>query len=83
MRKLICAALLCAAVSVIAQDDAFLKGEELKATIERDCKEGCVTFNREEAEVFQEQIERILAQREKAAFEAGVQYQKQACASLI
>ena len=82
MRLVLVAALL-AAGSVVAQDDPFLKGDELKAAVERDCSEGCVTFNHQEAQVFQEQIEALIARKQKEAFEAGVNYQKQACASLI
>jgi hypothetical protein len=82
MRFLPIAAVLAASLAV-AQDDPFLRGDELKATIERDCSDGCVTFNREEAQNLQEQFEKIVARRMKEAFEAGVQYQKQACRSLI
>lgn len=82
MRYILCAALLCA-TSVIAQDDPFLKGEELQAAIAKSCSDGCVTFNREEAEAFQAQLELLLAAKQKEAFEAGKRFQAQACASLI
>ncbi len=68
---------------VVAQDTPYLMGEELKAAVERDCAEGCITFNRDEAKTLQDQLEALIARREKAAFEAGVSYQKQACRSLI
>jgi multidrug efflux pump subunit AcrA (membrane-fusion protein) len=82
MRIALVAALMVAG-SVIAQDDPFLRGEELKATVERDCSEGCITFNRQEAQALQEQLELLIAQREKEAFAAGVNHQKAACRSLI
>lgn len=82
MRTLLVAALL-AAGSVVAQDDPFLKGDELKAAIERDCADGCITFNRQEAQEFQEQLDRLIAIRQKEAFAAGMKSQAQACRSLI
>lgn len=82
MRLALLAAIL-AASTAIASDDPFLKGDELKAAIERDCSEGCITFNRQEAQNLQDQIEAFAARKAKEAFEAGVNYQKQACRSLI
>lgn len=47
------------------------------------CAQGCVVFNREEAAEMERHVNAILARRQQEAFKAGVQYQTQACASLI
>lgn len=72
------------AVKAIAQDeDPFLKGDALQAEILKSCADGCVTFNRQEADTFQGQLESLIARKQAEAFQAGIQAQKAACASLI
>lgn len=83
MRKYLFAALLVASVAVAQDEDPFLKGPVLQAEIAKSCSEGCVTFNRQEAEKFQEQMEALIARRQKEAFLAGIESQKKACRSLI
>lgn len=80
--RLLAAVAACFAMPAVSQDE-FLTGEALQATIAKDCADGCITFNREEAEDFQKRLDKIVTQRTKEAFEAGVAHQKQACASLI
>lgn len=75
--------LILVTTSSISQDDPFLMGAALQAEIEKSCAEGCVTFSRQEAADFEQRLARILAQRMQEAFQAGVQHQRQACASLI
>jgi hypothetical protein len=83
MRLPILAAIaVCVALPVSSQDQ-FLTGEALQAEIAKSCSEGCVTFNRQEAHEFEGQLQEILMQKQAEAFEAGMQYQKQACASLV
>lgn len=82
MRAYILAAAV-AVTSTVGADAPFIKGEELKAKIALECSDGCVTFNQEQAAEFEQQLQRILAQKMAEAFAAGVNYQKQACASLI
>jgi hypothetical protein len=82
MRVLLIAAALAAGVAV-ANDDPFKSGEALQAEIAKDCAEGCVVFSRQQASEFERQLGEILTSKQAEAFEAGVQYQKQACASLI
>lgn len=72
------------AVPAVPQtEDPFLKGEALQAEIAKSCADGCVTFNRDEAEEFERQLQAVLAARQQQAFDAGVQRQRAACASLI
>jgi hypothetical protein len=73
----------CVATTTVAQEDAFLKGDALQAVIAKDCAEGCITFNREEAEQFEAAMQALVMKAQRAAFEAGVRHQQQACASLI
>lgn len=82
MRPLVAAALLATTLAV-AQDDPFLKGDELKAAMERKCADGCVMFSREDAAAFEGQMEKILSRIRAEAFAEGVQSQKAACRSLI
>lgn len=82
MRRFIVAALLCAAGSATPQDE-YLTGDALKAVVERDCKEGCITFSREESAKLEQDLQELLARKQKEAFDQGVQYQKSACPSLI
>lgn len=42
-----------------------------------------VVFTRAQLEELQKELNAIVLQREQAAFKAGVDYQKQACRSLI
>jgi hypothetical protein len=85
MRFVVALAILLAS-SVLAQD-SFLKGDALQAEIAKSCADGCVTFNREEAEAFQEAMDKIiqkaLAQKEQEGFERGRQDARQRCPSLI
>jgi hypothetical protein len=81
MRRFLLAAALAAPLA-LAQD-AFLKGDDLAAEIAKSCKEGCITFNHEEAEVFQKELEKLIALKQKEAFFAGVAAQKAACRSLL
>jgi hypothetical protein len=83
MRPILAAALLCLPISLVSAQDEYLTGEALQAVVERDCKEGCITFNREEAAKLEEDLQTLLARKQKEAFEQGVQYQKSACPSLI
>jgi hypothetical protein len=83
MRAAILAACVaCFATSATPQDE-YLTGDALKEAVERDCKEGCITFNREEAAKLEEALQDLLARKQKEAFDQGVQYQKSACPSLI
>lgn len=82
MRLMLCAALLAAGTAV-ANEDPFLKGSDLKGRVERMCQEGCLTFNRQEAEDFQDQLDKLITAKRKEAFQAGMHAQKQACASLV
>jgi hypothetical protein len=83
MRRLFVAACLAAGVAVAVAQDAFLKGDELAAEIAKSCKEGCITFSHEEAEVFQRELDKLIGQKQKEAFAAGMAAQKAACRSLI
>lgn len=83
MKRLLIAAAIVAAGSVIANDDPFLKGDALQAEIAKSCADGCVTFSRQEAEAFQVQLDKLLVKKQKEAFEAGARWQAQACASLV
>lgn len=83
MRALVAVAVLSTSLAVAQDADPFLKGDELQAAIKRDCAEGCVTFNRQEAEEFREAIKAEVARHRQEAFEAGMSAQKQACRSLI
>jgi hypothetical protein len=82
MRKSLIAAFMVAGVAV-AQDDPFKSGEALQAEIAKDCAEGCVVFSRQQASEFERQLGEILTSKQAEAFEAGVRFQKSACASLI
>ena len=42
-----------------------------------------VTFTRDQMEDLKAEFEKIANRREREAFQAGVQYQKQACPSLV
>lgn len=83
MRYALALILLLFVTTAVAQDDPFLAGDALAAEIAKSCAEGCVTFSREHAAEFEAQLKAIIAKREQAAFAAGVQSQKAACASLI
>jgi hypothetical protein len=75
---------VCFVASATPQgEDEFLKGEALQAEIAKSCANGCITFNHEEAAAFQDALERLLAQKQKEAYQAGQRNQKAACASLI
>lgn len=73
---------VCLAMPATSQDDPFLSGEALQKKIQQ-CGDGCVVFTREDAVKFESQLELILSRRMVEAFQAGVQHQRQACASLI
>lgn len=79
---LLAAIAVCVALPVSSQDE-FLKGEALQAEIAKSCAEGCITFSREEAARFDKYLQDILARKQQEAFLQGVEFQKQACASLI
>jgi hypothetical protein len=81
MRFVVALAILLAG-SVLAQD-SFLKGDALQAEIAKSCADGCVTFNREEADLFQQQIEAFVQQKAQEAYELGKRDARQRCASLI
>jgi hypothetical protein len=66
MKRYLCAALLCASVSSIAQDP-FLTGDALGAAVKEQCANGCVVLTREDAAFIDLQIQAIRAQ----AFEQG------------
>jgi hypothetical protein len=83
MRRLFVAAFLAAGVAVAVAQDAFLKGDELAAEIAKSCADGCVTFSREEADLFQQQIEAFVQQKAQEAYELGKRDARQRCASLI
>jgi hypothetical protein len=83
MRLALTAAVVACLSLPAASQDGFLKGDQLKAAIERDCADGCVTFNQQEASELERQIEALVARKMKEAFDAGVQHQKAACPSLI
>lgn len=70
MRLAVIAAVLCAACFSVSSQDQFLMGAQLQAEIDKSCAEGCITFNRTEAQTFMDRLQMILMQ-------------KQACASLI
>lgn len=82
MRLALLAALVVASVAV-AQDDPFVKGEALQDVIRKNCTDGCVTFSREEAAKFEEALQKLLDRKMQEAFQNGVQFQRQACASLV
>jgi hypothetical protein len=82
MRRVLLAACLAASVAV-ANDDPFLKGDELKADIAKKCGDGCVTWNRVDAAAFEEELDMIVKRVRSEAFQAGMAAQKQACRSLI
>jgi hypothetical protein len=81
MRFVVALALLLTSVAVA--QDSFLKGDELKAEIAKSCADGCVTFSREEADLFQQQIEAFVQQKAQEAYELGKRDARQRCASLI
>jgi hypothetical protein len=82
MRRVLLAACLAASVAV-ANDDPFLKGDELKADIAKKCGDGCVTWSRVDAAAFEEELDMIVKRVRSEAFQAGMAAQKQACRSLI
>lgn len=82
MRSVLFAALM-AASAAIASDDPFLKGDDLRAEVEKNCSEGCITFNHAEAATFEDSLAKLIAKKQAEAFAAGVRYQAQSCASLI
>lgn len=79
---LLAALAVCAALPVSSQDH-FLTGEALQAEVAKSCAGGCITFSREEAAKFEEQLQEILARKQLEAFKQGVEYQKQACPALV
>jgi hypothetical protein len=79
---LLAALAACAALPVSSQDN-FLQGEALQAEVAKSCGEGCITFSREEAKVFEMQLQDILMRKTQEAFKAGVEFQKQACPALV
>jgi hypothetical protein len=83
MLRYILAASIAVSAAVSAQDDPFKQGDSLKAQIEADCAEGCIVFSRERAAEFEDHLGKLIGKRELEAYKAGMQYQKQACASLI
>jgi hypothetical protein len=83
MRRLFVAAFLAAGVAVAIAQDAFLKGDELAAEIAKSCSDGCITFNHEEAETFQKELDKLITQKQKEAYAAGMAAQKAACRSLL
>lgn len=64
---------------------AFLLGVLLllASAARSDSQPDTVTLTREQIDKMLEEVETIMARREREAFKAGVQYQRQACASLI
>lgn len=83
MRKILAAVMAAGVAVAVAQDDPFLKGEALQAEVLKSCAEGCITFSREEAADFQAGLDKLIAAKQREAFEAGARWQAQACASLI
>jgi hypothetical protein len=84
MRRYILAATLAVSVAVaVAQDDPFKQGDALAAQVARECADGCIVFSRERAAEFEEHLGKLIGKRELEAYKAGMEYQKQACASLI
>jgi hypothetical protein len=84
MRRYLIAATLAVSVAVaVAQDDPFKQGDELATQVAKECKDGCIVFSRERAAEFEEHLGKLIGKRELEAYKAGMQYQKQACASLI
>ena len=79
----VAAAAVCFAMPATSQDDPFVKGEALQEVIRKNCTDGCVTFSREEAAKFEEALQKLLDRKMQEAFQNGVQFQRQACASLI
>ena len=80
---ILCVVLACIAVPVVIAQDPFTTGDDLQATVARECAEGCIVFSRQRAADFEQQLELILTARMQQAYDAGVRAQKVACASLI
>jgi hypothetical protein len=84
MRRYFIAATLAVSVAVaVAQDDPFKQGDDLKTQVAKECADGCIVFSRERAAEFEERLGKLIGKRELEAYKAGMEYQKQACASLI
>lgn len=69
-------------IAPVSAQSPYLEGKELQEAISK-CQGGCVVLNRQQASEFESQLDEILTRKQKEAFDSGVQYQRQACASLI
>ncbi len=58
------------APSAIAQDP-FLKGDALAADMARNCADGCVTLNREEAANLSRALSNMVEQARQEGYQAG------------
>lgn len=74
MRVAFLCAVLLATPAAIAQDP-FLTGDALLEHVRENCAEGCLVLRREEAAALTRNVQGVVAEREKAAYQSG----KHAC----
>jgi hypothetical protein len=66
--------LVCFAVPIAmgaSADDPFKEGDALTAEVQRNCADGCLVLNRQEAAQLMEQVNAMLAERTQRAYTQG------------
>lgn len=76
MRALICAALLCVAGPAMSD---VLQGDELRAKVDKECKEGCLVLTPEEVSNLEAAITQFVADRLNEAYEYGKREANEQC----
>jgi hypothetical protein len=70
-RFLICFAVPMAVAGAHADDSPFKEGDALTAEVQRNCADGCLVLNRQEAAQLMEQVNAMLAERTQRAYTQG------------
>lgn len=76
MRVLVCAALLCVAGFVSAD---VLQGDELRAKVDKDCKEGCLVLTPDDLARLEAAVTQYVADRLNEAYEIGKREANEQC----
>jgi hypothetical protein len=70
-RFLICFAVPIAMGAHADDPSPFKSGDELAAEVQRNCADGCLVLNRQEAAQLMEQVNAMLAERTQRAYTQG------------
>lgn len=82
MRRFLIAAIFAAGTAT-ADESLFPKGAELAAQVAKDCAEGCMVLNREQADAMSAELNKIIARKMNEAYQAGKAADAASCKNRI